>query len=366
MSSPSAVFYNPAAVSDLEGTEVKAGSSIVFPRISFESEVTRSKTTIRPGPVFPSYLFATREFSNAWSTGVGIYSEIGNKVEYPQDWEGRFFLTSAKLTQINLSPILAYRMSENVSIGAGPVLTYATTKQSNQIPLNPFFLPGEGSLNIDADGYGIGGIVGIKMTFSFSIIGVVYRSPMSIKLKGDARFSVPQPLSPLFPNGDVETAQKFPQMVVIGFGHQPIPRLLIEADIQWTNWNNFNEQVLGFQNKSPAIQDTTIRFDWKDTWTVRVGGHYDINDQVTARLGYTFDPSAVPDSTLSPLVPEMDKHIISSGVGFRKGLLGVDVFYAVAIGESRNVNNSLIGFPVHRGRYSGLAHGGGASITYLF
>src|SRR3569832_509902 len=64
-----------------------------------------------------------------------------------------FFLTSAKLAQLNFSPTVAYKISEKFSIGAGPVITYATMKRSIQIGLAPLGFPAEGELNIQGEGW---------------------------------------------------------------------------------------------------------------------------------------------------------------------------------------------------------------------
>jgi long-chain fatty acid transport protein len=362
--SPSAVFYNPSGLSDLDGIQLKVGTSILFSEITFQSDTTNADTNIEPGPFFPSYLFVTSRLNDRWSAGFGVFSAIGNKVEYPKDWEGRFFLTSSELLQLNFSPTIAYKISEKLSIGGGAVVTYATFKRANQISLAP--LPGEGSLDVNADGVGVGGLIGAKLKFGASTFGVVYKSPMTITFKGDADFSVPGLAGLFFQDGDIRSTQKFPQMVIVGFAHQPVLDMTLEVDLQWTNWNSFDDQTLRFENPVLGVQEVTVPFHWKDTWTVRVGGHYDVTDAVTVRLGYVFDPSAVHEETLSPLIPELDKHIVEGGIGFQKGEWALDLFYGVIFGQSRKVDNSLPAMPIHQGTYDASGHGGGVSIRYRF
>lgn len=362
--SPSAVFYNPAGLSDLDGIQLKLGTSILFSEITFQSDTTNTDTNIEPGPFFPSYLFVTSRLNDRWSAGFGVFSAIGNEVEYPEDWEGRFFLTSSKLLQLNLSPTVAYKISERLSIGGGAVVTYATFKRSNQITLAP--LPGEGTLDVDADGFGIGGVIGAKLKMGASTFGVVYKSPMRITFKGDADFTAPGLAALFSQDGDIRSTQKFPQMVILGFAHQPIPEMTLEIDLQWTNWNSFNEQTLRFGNPVLGVQEVTVPFHWKDTWTIRAGGHYKVTDTVAVRLGYVFDPSAVPDETLSPIIPELDKHIVEGGIGFQREPWALDLFYGVIFGQSRKAENSLAGMAVHRGTYDASGHGGGVSVRYQF
>ena len=363
--SPAAVFYNPAGVADLGGTQLEVGTSILYSSITFHSDFSNSNTDTKPGPFFPSYFFLTKQLSNQWAIGFGVFSAIGNEVDYPKDWEGRFFLTSAKLLQVNFSPTVAYKVSEKLSIGGGPVVTYAVMKRSNQINFLSLGLP-EGALSVNGEGFGIGGVLGAKVKLGSSTFAAVYKTPMTITFKGDADFSVPDPLSPFFSRDDIRTTQKFPQMVILGLANQSIENLTLEIDLQWTNWNSFNDQTLRFENKTSPFQDITVPFNWKDTWTVRVGGHYDVTDHWAVRLGYVFDPSAVPDETLSPLLPELNKHILEGGVGFQKGQWALDVFYGFIFGQTRQVDNSLPGMPVHRGKYEASANGGGFAVSYRF
>jgi long-chain fatty acid transport protein len=366
VNSPSAIFYNPAGMADLEGTQIKVGTSILFPRITFHSDTTGLDTKVDAGLVTPTYFFITKEVNN-FGIGFGFFSANGNQVDYPKDWEGRFFLTSAKLLQLNFAPTIAYKVSENLLIGVNTVLTYAEIGQGNQIDLSPLGVPGEGSLGLKGDGFGAGATVGLKARLGSSILlGVVYKSPMTIRFDGNANFQTPAAVTPLFPDGGFHTTLKFPQMVIVGLANQSVHKLTIEADVQWTNWHTFSSQALAFDNKTIAVQDVSIPFNWRDTWTVRVGGHYDINDTVTIRLGYVFDPSAVPDSTISPLFPELNKHIVTAGLGICKGRWTADLYYGRIIAESRHVDNSLPGFPTQRGEYEASADAVGISIGYRF
>jgi hypothetical protein len=46
------------------------------------------------------------------------------------------------------------------------------------------------------------------------LLGLVYKSPMTIRFNGNADFQTPNALAPLFPNGGFHTSLKFPQMAV--------------------------------------------------------------------------------------------------------------------------------------------------------
>src|SRR3990172_12984198 len=51
---PSAVFYNPAGLAGIAGTDLQAGTTVVFPKTTFHSDVTGRDTDAGAGPSFPS------------------------------------------------------------------------------------------------------------------------------------------------------------------------------------------------------------------------------------------------------------------------------------------------------------------------
>ncbi len=364
---PSAVFYNPAAISDLEGTQLKVGTSVLVPKITFQSNLTNQDTETKPGPFYPSYFFMTQKMSQPLTIGFGFFSAIGNEIDYPSNWEGRFFLTSSDLKQFNFAPTAAYQLSENLSIGVSAVVTYATLKQSSQLDLSALLGPSvEGTTSTDLDGFGIGGVISAKATAKKWTLGLVYKSPTRIEFKGDAEFQVPDPVRPLFPNGNARTTQEFPQMVILGIANEPLDGLTVELDLQWINWDSFDQQTVKFDKQTAAVQNITTTLNWEDTWTLRMGGNYNINDATVVRLGYVYDPSAVPSETLSPLIPELDKHIIETGLGYAHRKWNIDLYFGYIFGDSRQVNNSLLGMPAHSGKYKISAYGGGFSLQFIF
>ena len=362
---PSAVFYNPAGLAGITGTDLQAGTTVVFPKATFHSDVTGRNTRGDAGPAFPSYLFVSQQVGSSWGMGLGIFAASGNKVEYPNDWEGRFVVTSAELRQVQLAPSVAYRVSPQVSIGAGLVVTRADFQQASRIDLSTFGLP-EGTAELEGDGFGVGANVGVQARLGATLLGAVYKSPSSISFDGDARFQVPAPAAPFFPNGGMDTSLKFPQMIIVGVATRAIPRVTLEGDVQWSNWNTLDGQDIRFDNNTLTVQDTRVPFDWRDTWTVRIGGQYDLTDAVVLRAGYSFDPSAVPDATLSPAFPEPDKHEVTVGVGIRRGYWTVDLLYGALFTETRRANNALTGLPSHSGRYESSTQAAGLSVRGRF
>ncbi|MCP4691207.1 MAG: hypothetical protein GY859_24385, partial [Desulfobacterales bacterium] len=116
---PSAVYFNPAGITQLEGTQMSAGLAIIKPYASFESNgtsyyYTERNTDAKELTFFIPSAYATHQLKDGWSIGVGTFSNYGLTTEWNDDWEGRFITGSVK--------------SEIITLTANPVLAYAPSK----------------------------------------------------------------------------------------------------------------------------------------------------------------------------------------------------------------------------------------------
>ena len=66
--------------------------------------------------------------------GLSLTSPWGLGVEYDDDWFGRYDSIETRLTTINVSPALAYRITEWLSIGGGLNVEYADAKLTSALP----------------------------------------------------------------------------------------------------------------------------------------------------------------------------------------------------------------------------------------
>jgi long-chain fatty acid transport protein len=101
--------------------------------------------------------------------------------------------TEAIIKSVSVTPVLAYQISEKWSAAFGLDATYlAFTKQqkiangaiSSSIPA------GDNNLKLDADGMGYGFNAGIHYRpCPYARLGLTYRSPVTMKVRGDADFT---------------------------------------------------------------------------------------------------------------------------------------------------------------------------------
>jgi long-chain fatty acid transport protein len=103
---------------------------------------------------------------------------------------------------------------------------------------------------------------------------------------------------------------------------------------------------------------------WEDTWTYGLGAEWDVRSDVTVRAGYIYLESPVPEETLSPTLPDADRHVVSVGVGLHRNGHCLDVAYGYSIIGDREVSPEAN--PAYAGTYETSSHLMSVSYGYSF
>lgn len=135
---PSTIFYNPAGLARLPGTQVTNGITIVIPKGSFKdtgsTDVFGNPTSGSAGSYLPDAAAApdfyfSSQINDNITVGLGIFVPYGAKLDYKEDWSGRYGIQSANLETVNINPSIAYRFNEHHSIGFGLSAQYIKSIQ---------------------------------------------------------------------------------------------------------------------------------------------------------------------------------------------------------------------------------------------
>ncbi len=136
---PSTIFYNPAGLARLPGTQVTNGITIVIPKGSFKdtgsTDVFGNPTGgsgagsfLPDAAAAPDFYFSSQINDNI-TVGLGIFVPYGAKLDYNENWSGRYGIQSANLETVNINPSIAYRFNEHHSIGFGLSAQYIKSIQ---------------------------------------------------------------------------------------------------------------------------------------------------------------------------------------------------------------------------------------------
>jgi long-chain fatty acid transport protein len=376
---PSSIFYNPAGLTQTEGTEFEAGVTFIRPHASYsglgipsanptgQSVTQETDTGFIPAP----NAYVTRALSSKAFVGFGFYTPYGLKLDWkdPQNFVGRTVVQSVDLRTYFLTPAIALKLSDIVSVAVGVSLVPATVylrrtlgaMDNNQVLFPKSVYGSEGQIELSATAFGVGANAGVQLSFDQLKVGFAFRSAVDLAFTGKVHFalpgSVPSQIRANFPDGDGDADITLPHSFALGVGWVDGP-LAVELSSQLTLWQSFDQLRINFASGLPAPSISSPR-NWKDTILFRLGGQYEISSIfLRAGIGYDFTP--VPDSTIDPTLPDANRIFWTLGGGYDFGFLRADIAYMMLILGSRSSDNSVVFAP---GTFnSGLIHLFGASL----
>lgn len=332
----SAAYYNPAGMAGLAQGEAILGGYWWQPSIQHQGAGFSQR--MDSGAFVPN-AYAVADFGlERWGFGLAVNNPFGTSVDWGDDGDFRFLVTKARLSILNIAPAASFAISRNFSVGVSLNVCHGDADLNRRVSLAPPPFP-EGRFSFTGGGLAVGATVGLRWEISPKhSVGVVYRSPFDLTLKGEADLGLPSGATVSSP---MQTKLNLPQIVAVGYAFHPTRDWTLAVDLEWMNWEVVNE--VRFQSPSPAFDGQTIPLDWQDSVSVRVGVERVFSTGWSARMGYAFWQNSVPDQTYSPLLPDSDTHSVTAGVGYSWKHLSLDLAYQFNLWASRQVSGSVNG-----------------------
>lgn len=353
----STIFFNPAGLTRLSGKQVVVAAHAIRPSVKFSG--TGLAGTDMGGDAgswayVPNGYFAM-EVSPEVRVGLGIGVPFGLQTEYTSTWVGRAHAIKSKIETINLNPSLAYRLNDSLSLGAG--INYQRIRgilTSNPAATSVSTLAGSDS----AWGYNLGALMNVTPQ---TRIGLAYRSGIDYNIKGQASFTAP--LAAL--SGPASLALKMPASFSAGLFHQIDTRWDVMVDAAWTGWGTFKEMRV-LDAAGAVLQ--LVPENWRDTWRVAAGGNYHYNEQLTSRIGVSYEQTPVPDAFRTARIPDENSSGIALGLQYKYGRdSALDLGYTHLFVNNASINSTVaVATPALAGTYRNSADILSVQYTYSF
>lgn len=403
----SAIHYNPAGLSQVHGIQSVLGANVVGGYVKFKSPTGLDSRGDFNGSVNwppPSNFYFSANLApiglpilSPVTIGIGLTSPFGLNTRYPVDGPFNTAVTSAALPLIDIKPTIAYKISEDLSVGvSADIYTFAGFLgeghvEQKQVSAGALGIPAGASIELNGKGTGAG--VTASLLFSplrnragkpIMSIGLVYRSQAVLPLSGS-----------LLVNGakvaDASTDLVLPHVFTGAIAVWPVRtrerEWKVELDVEYVGWGLFRNLDIRLSNGATIPQPQ----QWKNVPVIAFGTEYKwLNPawlphwEIAVRSGYTYTEDPVPDRTFNPATISLPAHTLSLGTGFLcKGAgrffgvipcsgesamwpkgIGLDLAYQEWFYESRTVIGNLN--PTVDGTYHALVHLGTFSFRYLF
>ncbi|MDI3294404.1 OmpP1/FadL family transporter [Janthinobacterium tructae] len=401
----STIFYNPAGLSRLEGTQFLGGGTLVVPHSTYQDTGSKTFTgrdprgttkDYAPDAVFAPALYASKKLNEQWTVGMGMFVPYGAKLDYGNDWSGRYAITNIKLEAIALNPSVSFKLNERHSFGFGVTAEHmkAELGQAVDVPgtvkamhdkspaaaiafvTNIGRTQGaaaagaaqqalnntkDGHASMDGDDWGFGFNLGYLYQMNEGTrFGIAYRSSISHKLKGDTIWDFSQVSNNAAVNGFISAASgkvnsealvelRTPETLSVNAFHQMDDRWALMGDVTWTRTSRL--QNLDIQFPPTAEGAERIRQNWKDTYRVSLGTNYKYSENLLLRAGIAHDQAPVRSAELRhPALPDSDRMQYSIGANWKLNAnSSLDLAYSYIDFKDADVNYTNDCSPVKKG-----------------
>lgn len=356
----SAIWYNPAGLTQIHGTEAMVGGIALFSHWDFHAD-TGPGQSMNDFALLPHIYLASDLGTERLRLGIGINNSFGLSEDWGDTGTLRFIVDDAQLAAINISPAVAYQLNEQLSFGFALNVYYADLSLDRQAFLGAAPTP-EGRFHIDGNDWAVGYTPSIlwKINKRHSI-GAFYRSAVDLEIEGDARVELGG--APIVGPSGTKLPVMLPQQIGIGYAFRPTKPLKVEANVIWTDWHSLDS--LRIRSANPMFNDSQIPADWRSGFTYRLGAQYELTDRWTVRAGYAYGDNAVPEATFTPIVPDSDYHLMALGVGYGVERWSLDLAYQLIYRENRDIEGSALS-PTIDGEWENTIHTVALSATYRF
>ena len=403
----SAIHFNPAGLTQLEGVQSSLGATLMGGSIKYKSgtgldvrgDLGGSVSTPLPSSFYLSANVGSLGIpsASAVTVGIGLTAPYGSSTRYPVDGVFNTAVTSAVLPLIDIKPTLAYKVTEDLSLGLGAdIYTFSSFLgeghvEQRQAGAGLFGIPLGASVEFNGKGTGVGMNASLLYTpirnsdgKPVASIGMVYRSQAVVPLRGA-----------LLVNGtkvaDASTSLALPPIYTVAAAVWPVRtgerEWKLELDVDVVGWKSNKDLNVSLSTGSSIPQSQ----QWKTVQVVSVGTEYKwLNPSwlphwdVAARAGYTRTENPVPDLTFNPATISLSSNTLSLGAGFlcRQGgrflgaipcggdsalwpkAIGFDVAYQEWFYEPHTVAGNMN--PTVNGTYHAFVHLGTFSFKFLF
>ncbi len=386
---PSAVHYNPAAITDLPGLQMTAGTLLVNGGIDFRPssgpaiEGDFGGTFANPPP---SSFFVSARLGDwlspsfdSLTLGLGVYSPFGNITRYPRTSGLAPILTRAASPILDVTTTVAFRAHPMVALGAGlDVYTFSDLFGEGHVEVQQtaadlaragFPFAPDDDIELNGRDTALGYHAGLLLTpvrneqeQPLVNVALVYRSRATLNLRG--QFLNRSRGFALGAKADLP----LPQVVTAGLAVWPIRdtrrEWKLEVDVDYADWTSFDHLDVTLSNGAVLPNPR----NWQRSYVVMAGTEYTFirpallpSWEIAIRGGYVFADSPVPERTFNPDVPDSNSHSYSAGIGvlcrrggtflgvipcgtsqegFSPAAIGFDVAYQGIFYQSRRISNN--------------------------
>ena len=298
----STIMTNPAGMTRLPDHTIAGGLQVMDGSIDYQlnNDARRS-----PGDVMKTVpnvsAFYSQKMTDDLYAGIGLYGNYGLGIDYG-NWAGDRLIKKSTMVAMTLSPSVAYKLNERLSIGASANVNYgyfSLTRNVND----------DDRQQHDHD-WAMSYRLGLLMQLTEQTrAGITWnsRTDYHYRIDGKARLAGGAYELPV-------TAQvSAPQQIMLSVVHDVNPQWSVMGDLGWQDWSQFGAPQI---TVSGQTLNNVSRM--KDTWHGALGVQYRPTEQWRLNAGVAFDSSPYQSqSDVAITLPTGDEWRFGTGAQYQ-------------------------------------------------
>jgi long-chain fatty acid transport protein len=292
------IAYNPASITLLKDNQLFVSAGAIIGEMEFDvgysSPANGTEDGGDAGETAPvgSIAYVHDLGSDRWSAGIALGGFSGAGFDYGEDWVGRYQATEVSLLVLALSPTIAYKVNDHLSLGLSAQALYGDLNLDFAVPRQlPLQDDGKGSLDGDD----------LKAAFAFGAVyelrpgsrfGLFYQSEVDLKFDGDVKVNVPFDRvgegAELARSVASDTELTLAEYVRLGIHQDLDERWGVDMTLGWDNWSALDNVLVSTQDGEGGIPTR-----WSDTWHYAWGVQYRLDDDWDITSGIAYDNNPV-------------------------------------------------------------------------
>jgi long-chain fatty acid transport protein len=316
-------YYNPANMAFMADKQyIEGGITLAnLPRNTYTLGAPVSGESEEENILIPNIHYVANAIGG-FRWGVSLTAPGG----LTKRWKTPFQKASAEeftLKIIELSPSIAYKVADNLSIGGGIRVIYSEgvvkSNSADAAAIDPRVPSAARDMNGNTVAYGYNLALAYKPTSDINM-ALTYRSNVDLKESGTAKISA-APFGTLY-NGDASVTVPLPAALNLAVSKTWNNKFTLEFDYERTFWSTYENLDFEYTGKGsafvPPAFDNPIPRNWQDTNTFRVGATAVLDNKFTVMMGFAVDQTPVPTKTIGFELPDSDAKIFSMGFKYQQ------------------------------------------------
>ena len=310
----SVLFFNPAGASFLKNTfTFTGGISLITGTALFYDPRTDYLASTNNALVTPIAVYGVYKLNERLAFGLSLTTPYGSSLKWEDNWQGKYLVQEISLRTFFYQATLSYKITDKLSVGGALVYGKGQLQLERDIPIN-----GEENyrsyavINGGDDALGIN--VGIMYQDSLWSVGMAYQSKMQFFVKdGDAVFTVPTLVKDRFKNQQFSGGINTPDVLSLGVRRNIGRHFNLSAQYTYAGWSVYKKLEIDFEKNSSSLEDITEIKNYRNTYILRVGAAYSLDNNMVFRTGISYDRTPVDLTNYGPETPDSNRLSIHLG-----------------------------------------------------